>query len=322
MGPRPDRRAQLRRLYGFDFHDDLFAFWEFANRLRPLEPLHALSELNVSLVGPFEVLAGRFDGRSPRLSQYLHWRYHDDPPEFFTVLYGGDGLHWGYYLDDPPTKEGCVAAYYAGDAFEITADGDTLFEAVRLRLEMGYRDALGDRDLGLVDDAEVESFDRIRERFVRHATADRPETGADYEERYPAHSRRAVRVVAATREGMGIVVLPEIYRPLSLADGKLWQRLRREDDPADVVAEARRALMEGFPGTALKLGKDLWSVGGERRNEYAYELLDGAYAALGRDVLGDVLREHRACRDLPSVDILENEARLGGGGGELTDTDL
>jgi hypothetical protein len=107
---------------------------------------------------------------------------------------------------------------------------------------------------------------------------------------------------------MGIVVPPECYRCLWLPDRKLWPYLFETDDPFDIVEEARRALWEGFPGTALKLGKDLWAVGGERHTEYAYELLDAAYAALGREVLREVLRVHRANRDLPSVDILDNEA--------------
>jgi len=98
-----DRRKKLRQLYGFDFPEDLFRFWEFVNRVQPLDPLNALWEsLRMSLVGPFEVLAGRFDKRRPRHSQLLHWRYYDDPPEFFTVFAGDtDGLHWGYVLDDP-----------------------------------------------------------------------------------------------------------------------------------------------------------------------------------------------------------------------------
>src|SRR5947209_7483956 len=135
--PLDRRRAEIRQLYGFDFPDDLFRFWELVVRLRPLEPLRALTgPLEIALVGPFEVLAGRFDGRSPRYSLHLHWRYYDDPPELFTVLAGGtDGLHWGYYLDDPATPSGCVAHYYAHDAFEMGTDGDNLFEAVRLHLE-------------------------------------------------------------------------------------------------------------------------------------------------------------------------------------------
>src|SRR5262249_33818213 len=115
------RRPQLRRLYGFDFPEDFFRFREFASRLRPLEPLAVLTEVvPVHLVGAFEVLAGRFDGRTPKFHQLLHWRYYRDPPEFFTVLAGGgDGLHWGYYLDDPATKSGCIASYYAADVFEL-----------------------------------------------------------------------------------------------------------------------------------------------------------------------------------------------------------
>ncbi len=311
MSTQADRLALVRRLYGFNFPPDLPAFWEFAKRLRPLEPLRALEELGVTLVGPFDVLEGRFDGRTPHLSQLLHWRYHDDPPEFFTVLYGGNGLHWGYYLDDPRLGQGCVASYYAGDVLEITAEGDTLFEAVRLHLEMRYRDYLEDEAIGLAGGEEERSLDRVRERILPLATGDRPETGQEYEERYPASSRRTSSVVARTRDGMGIVVPESAYRPLSLSDKQLWRRLRKEDDPADLVEEARRALSEGFRGTALKLGKDLWASGRKCHAAYAFELLDGAYAALGRDVLREVLREHRSHRELPSVDILENEAGSG-----------
>ena len=120
MSTIPKRRDQLRSLYGFDFPEDLFHFWEFANRLRPLEPLHCLFDpLHVELTGPFEVLAGRFDGRTPRHPMLLHWRYYMDPAEFFTVLTGDtDGLHWGYWLDDPRAGKGSVASYYADDTLE------------------------------------------------------------------------------------------------------------------------------------------------------------------------------------------------------------
>lgn len=312
MSQRPDRRAQLRQLYGFDFPDDLFAFWEFANRLRPLEPLRALDVLDLRLVGPFEVLAGRFDGRTTRYPLVLHWRYWGDPPEFFTVLAGGgDGLHWGWYLDDPAERSGCVASYYARDVFELCADGDNLFEAVRLHLELCCHDfaeyACQTRDPA--DGNVVRALEDFRNVFTHFATADRPETGAEYEERYAGVTTRGTRVVADTVEGMGIVVPSATYRPLSLKDKKLWRRLRKEDDPADLMDEARQALRDGFPGTALKLGKDLWATGGEQWAAYACDLLDAAYAALGRDVLRDVLRVHRAHRDLPSVDILENEEK-------------
>ena len=74
------RRDQLRALYGFDWPDDLFRFWDFARRLKPLEPLNAIYEpLGIALVGPFDVLDGRFENRTPRYSLLLHWRYYLGP---------------------------------------------------------------------------------------------------------------------------------------------------------------------------------------------------------------------------------------------------
>jgi hypothetical protein len=312
--PLARRRAQLRDLYGFDFPDDLFRFWDFVCRLRPLEPLLALSEdLHLVLVGPFEVLAGRFDGPPPRSSLHLHWRYYDDPPEFFTVLAGDtDGLHWGHYLDDPAAGGGCVASYYTHDAYELSVDGDDLFEAVRLHLEESYRDYEDYRDEDDEDAADYEAdlarLAELRQRLQHYATGERPEVGDEYVEAYRGASSRQDRVVAATAEGMGIVVPPERYRPLSLRDKKLWSRLRKEEDPAELVEEARRALQDGYPGTALKLGKDLWATTGPTKAAYASELLDAAYAALGREVLRQVLHTHQAHRDRPAVDVLEAEA--------------
>ncbi|HEY7158541.1 MAG TPA: ADP-ribosylation family protein, partial [Gemmataceae bacterium] len=257
-------------------------------------------------------LAGRFDGRAPRFSLLLHWRYYLDPPEYFTVLAGDvDGLHWGYYLDDPAHASGCIASYFASDAFELSADGDTLFEAVRLHLEMLARDYEEYRDEDPDNAADYQEdlrqLDAFRVLLQGHTGADRLETGDEYYVKYAGRVARKRHVAAATHEGMGIVVHPELYRSLSLPDKKLWSALRQKKDASNLIEKARQALREGFPGTALKLGKDLWAVGGERHTEYAYELLDAAYAALGRDVLRDVLRVHRENRDLPSVDILENE---------------
>jgi hypothetical protein len=308
-----NRGEQLRKVYGFDFPDDLYRFWEFVNRLHPLEPLRALAEVcHIELVGPFEVLAGRFDSHTTRFSQLLHWRYANDPPEFFTVLVGDmDGLHWGHYLDDPATKSGCVASYSIQDAFELLTDGDTLFEALRLYLEEQHRDCVEYRstepEQAAACDATLAAVAELRRAVQRYETDDRPEVGEEYVEKYDAERRRRQHIVARTLDGMGVVAPRATYRPLSLKDRKLWQTLWSEDNPAVLVEEARRALNDGFPATALKLGKDLWAVGGERHTEYAYELLDAAYAALGRSELQEVLREHRMHRHLPLVDILALE---------------
>jgi histone PARylation factor 1-like protein len=314
MSSPSNRRDQLRTLYGLDFPDDLFRFWEFASRLQPLDPLNALAEpLDIRLVGPFEVLSGRFDLHTPRLSSLLHWRYYLDPPEFFTVLAGGtDKLHWGYYLDDPGGDRVCVASYFALDAFELSADGDNLFEAVRLELEARH-DPLVESLHWDPKAVRLEELDRLRLAIQRYATADRPECDAEYVDKYQGVVARNAAVIASTPEEMGVVAPPETYRPLSLPDKKLRPLLRKEDDPLAVVEEARQALRDGFPATALKLGKELWPLHGERKTAYAYELLDAGYAGLGREVLRQVLRTHGEHRELPSVDIFDAEAETGNG---------
>lgn len=312
MTPAQDRRQQLRELYGFAFPEDLFAFWNFARRLKPLEPLRALEAFGMHLVGPFEVLAGRFDRRTTRYSQLLHWRYANDPPEFFTVLAGdGEGLHWGYYLDEPGESPPCVAGYFAQDVYEISEEGDSLFELVRRQIEicqaeMEELSASGSNaDEGPEQEREI---DRSREVLMKFATGDRSEIGLHYEEKHPPHSSRSSRVIAATLDGMGVVAPGDTYRPLSLKDRQLWKELKRNKNPLEFVQEARQAAYDGYPATALKLGKDLWAIGGETRTEHAYELMAEAYSVLRRPVLQQVLAVHRADRALPSVDILECES--------------
>ncbi|MFO0880365.1 MAG: DUF2228 domain-containing protein [Gemmataceae bacterium] len=309
------RRARIRAEYGFDFPDDFYRFWEFVNRLAPLEPLTALQkDLDLVLVGPFEVLSGRFDGRVPRHNLVLHWRYHDDPPEFFTVLVGGgDGLHFGYFLDDPDSGSGCLSSYYSCDAYELSADGNTLFEAVRLHLEYYQADLETDGDYGFIPPEEREggtaALARIRQRLCEYATADRPEIGEEYTETYAGTCARNDRVVAETWEGMGIVVPAERYRPLSLTGRRLWRQLHQNKkvDLAGLIDEARTALQAGFPGAMLELGKNLWVSEHADRREIAFQLLDEAYSALGRETLRQVLHAHHVNRSLPSVDILEEE---------------
>jgi hypothetical protein len=303
MSTRYEQRcARIKAEYGFDFPDDFYRFWEFVSRLSPLEPLRALEDLRWQLVGPFEILAGRFDNRVPKHSLLLHWRYADDPPEFFTVFAAADAWHWGYYLDDPDAKSGCVANWRPDDGFTFNVDGDTLFEAARLQLEYLYADAQID------ESEELPTLERLRERLTGYATADRPEIGEEYVDIYQEFCERDNRIIAETKEGMGIVVPAESYQPLKISDEKLWKRLEKKKyHPEELIATARQGLLEGFPGAALKLGKELWGFADEERTAVAAELLDAAYTALGRETLRRVLLTHLANRKLPMVDILANE---------------
>lgn len=63
-------------------------------------------DLNLELVGPYDVLAGKeFKSTEDKVPYSLHYRYIYDPPEFITVLKGDEtqGFHIGYYryyIDD------------------------------------------------------------------------------------------------------------------------------------------------------------------------------------------------------------------------------
>lgn len=308
------RRALIRQFYGFDFPEEFYRFWEFVNRLKPLEPLLALrDDLEIVLTGPFEVLAGRFDQIEPPASLYLHWRYFQDPPEFFTVMVGGwDGNHWGYYFDDPPDGPRCVARYDLEEFMEIGTEGNTLFQAIRWWLEMGWEDEKDRYRAGRITPEELqnkkERLDHIRDTLRQFGTRNRPGAGYKYTDKYGQRSPARFRqVLEDTGDGMGIIVPPETYRPLSLAPEQLDKQLWETDDPTELVQQARQALRQGFPGTTLLAGKELWAVSKPRHQEYAAELLDAAYAALGREVLRQVLRTHVEHRYRPYLDILHRE---------------
>lgn len=287
-------RQALKDAYLIDFPDDLFQFWEFTQEFGAAKPLLTFADaVGIRLEGPFEVLAGNAD--VPPNGWHIGTRYYDDPPEFFLIFSGDtDGLHWGYWFDDPDNSPNyCLVDYYSRDAFELTEDGETLFEAFRLQLEGCCMTTLEYIETDphieqsrLAYESRLESYALYRSRLMRYATGGRAEVGAEYLEKYTIISDRSV--IADTFEGMGIVVPTALYRQLSLNDQELRTRAVADADLSEIVAEALCALAEGFPGTALKLGKDLW-VGNPAQKQAAYRLLEGAYTALKRPTLGALL---------------------------------
>ncbi len=272
-------RKTLEASYGFAFPEDLYAFHDL---LRTNAGLCAALELVPE--GPLAALAG---DRSPA------GRYYNDPPELVTVLGGHtDGLHWGYWFDHPGKLEPVVVSCHANDAFELTVDGATLFEAVRAHLEALHRDA----EEYARDD--VKHADAYRARLEAYATAraalaassellrKRREVGGKYLDKHvhTTKPRTRRRPVAATRSKIGIVVEAKQYRPLARKDEfQGWSYLPQPAEVSRLVAAAREATEAGFPGTALKLGHDLWIY--QDHQQSAYEMLELAYGALGRDLL-------------------------------------
>ena len=286
-------RKLIEKAYGFPFPDDLYAFHDFVQthgkRCAPL---------GVRIDGPLALLTKQRPDAE---------RFYDDPPELFTVLTGNvDGLHWGYWFDHPGKSEPVVASYYANDVFEIRVDGSTLFEAVRGQLEAFHRDAEDSCEDDPVNAAgyrkQLDDYAETREALAKHSNVlhKRREIGSRYLDRYVRTAKPPTkrRPIAPTRSKIGIVVDKKHYRPLARNDPFQAPGYRpKAPEVTRVVATARKAAARGFPGAALKLGHDLWIY--KEHHAASHEMLELAYAALGRDVLRQQLAKaiayRRAC---------------------------
>jgi hypothetical protein len=290
--PTPEQR--IRDFYGFDFPDDFFRFREFMAAL----PRNALEDACEELCPAFafDVAAGRKPKDYP---EHPYWedRYYNDLPEFVTIFRGGmGGLHHGYFFDAPGELPPVCAFFWNSDSIEHDISGDTIFEAVRYQLERaesGYQEMIEDDP----DDAahyrrQLKNVARVREKLSKSFGADRPETGDDYMFSYDGSAWR--EPVAETRETMGIVVPKKKYRKLKADPFARDNPRPTRSAIKSLAAEARKQLDAGYPGAALKLGRDLWVWA--RKFPVCYDLLDEAYAALGREPLRRLLAEARAFR--------------------------
>lgn len=112
---------------------DFYEFWEFAKGIKPNKPEYAFNGLGLTLVGPFDVLANKFHGKTIENEKYLiHWRYYHDVPEFQTVIKGDDktGYHIGYFRDIPSEMPVLLASNCAEKDGNFTIMGDNIFAAV------------------------------------------------------------------------------------------------------------------------------------------------------------------------------------------------
>ena len=287
----PERR--VREFYGFAFPDDFFAFREFMAGL----PRGALADVcDMRPAFPFEVAAGRAATDYP---DHPAWedRYYNDQPEFVTLFRGSmGGLHHGYFFDAPGELPPVCASFYNSDEFQHDLTGDTLFEAARYQLEKGvsgFHEMIDDDpDHAAHYRRRLRQADRLREKLSKHFGSDRPETGDDYLDIYDAYGRRTT--AADTWDDMGIVVPKGKYRKLKSDPFAAHPPKPTKAVIGPLVAEARKHLAAGYPGAALKLGRDLWMWAGAF--PVCYDLLDAAYAALGREPLRRLLAEARAYR--------------------------
>lgn len=130
-----DKKQFIKEKFLVEMPDDFYAFYEFCKKLNTRDPLKAFADVDLFLVGPFDVLADKFTNvKSKTSDQYLiHWRYYYDPPEFQTVLKGDDkrGYHIGYFRDSPEEQPVFLANNCAEVDGVLNVMGNNIFAAVQ-----------------------------------------------------------------------------------------------------------------------------------------------------------------------------------------------
>jgi len=287
--------TQLPASFGFTQTDDFQLFWEFALKTDPKEPQYAFNDTTmISLVGPFDLLAGRFDNEKAKFDPCLHWRYFGDPPEFVTTLVGGsDGLHWGYVVDGQAGPPQGIAGYYAYDDVSVFPEPSSLFRLLWNTLESTLSQIAEDKEN---DPSLAKDEDTIEhEKRCRQLLDSIDSFCSTQQLKFPKKITKLRFIDDCNPPAPFDFPEPEDFDALpALVEQGL--ELLASDGFSDVDAR-------------LKIGRLLWHWhydGNPQLEEIAFGLLDAAYESQQSDFLRHVLKEHRQHRHRESLDVFSD----------------
>lgn len=283
--------ARVRDLFGFTPTPDFHLFWEFARRLNADAPQRAFHDASmISLVGPYDLLAGRFDSETANYDPCLHWRYFGDTPEFVTILSGGtDGLHWGYVIDRAEDLPLGIAGYYAYDDVTLFQESGSpfgvLWNAVESTLEDMEFDAKHSPELAEDEDERLRGSEcrRLLDRIDSFCAEHKLQSAEPGELDYIDHCNPPPPFTFPGEKDFD--QLP----------GLVEEGIERLTAAGASEADAR-----------LRCGRMLWHWhhdGNAVIEDLAYGLLDAAYASRDNVFLRHVLRQHREYRHRASLDV-------------------
>lgn len=294
---------------GIILPEHVYTFWAFFLALTPNER-QAMQEVGIFPAGILDWFDPEQANKplQPNLDHRLYYRYYRDPSAFFTILFGGgDGQHFGLWVDDPAQPPTLIAEYYNNDGVPLGCYGpQTLLEVVRKQLEW-YE---GCFEPPYTPDDPDDRTPRIyltvlREAIMAWETADRPEQGSTYTKRYKFDDSNRLMTMGSP----GLLLPDPLRDDLPVRDDNKIYHAIRNDEPIvqKWIADAHNLCQNGQPATALALGHELhWlSAGKKEREDAATSLLVAAYTALGYDALVEVAKWHGKYRDLWSVDVYE-----------------
>lgn len=233
----------------------------------------------------------------PGLDARLHARYACDPPELVTVMSGhADGLHYGFFHDEPAKPPWLLVHNFARDTGEtagVNGVGRTVIDFLHFHVQQARKD-------GLEVEVLLPALEELCDASAAVVAAEQP---------------RRPKTISRLRALCGVgPALPASIKPSSSWPAlEVRRRAYAASDPIVErwIAEAREAVAAGAPALALMIGHDLFFLRSAFQDE-AVELLEQGYGAIGREPLARIARLHSAHRTLASVDVYEPR------GGSLT----
>lgn len=291
----------ISHLFLTEMPEDFFQFFEFCKSVSEEEPFNALKDLHLQLVGPYDVFKDKFLSYNVNDKKTLlrHWRYYYDPPEFQTIIKTDDkdGLHFGYWRDDPSEKPVFVVENKVNVNCIITPIAENIF---------GMLDAYIGEKLKLSNPFEKIRIAQLQQKLKSYAK----EKNITLDKLTSSMHTREKKVIARTFHKAGIVVSynkkTELgYRDLAVTDNELKKILKQIEQAS--TSEARKTPMSKLEevirlatiaadecdfGTCLELGHDLFSSGVPFVQNKALNMLSLAYNLLDRPQFLEIARSH------------------------------
>ncbi|CAH0560744.1 unnamed protein product [Brassicogethes aeneus] len=298
-----DVKKFIKEKFLVDMPGDFYHFWDFCKSLKPGKPLEAFKEVGLTLVGPYDVLAGKFDNCKKSDNDYLlHWRFFYDPPEFQTVLMGDikSGFHIGYWRDDPKEKPVFMVQNKSRVDGVIQHMGENIFAAINVHLEKLKKTG---------DPFQKMNVSKYQNKLLEKAKSLKLSLEAKTDDMI----QREKKIVTRTFNKIGLVVPIQKktdlgYRELALNNKDLLNLLNKlskchKDQESKILSDlqpcftfASIALDECDFGTGVELGWNIMAHGIKTLNSTALRFLKSSYELLNRNEFAKIAEVHLSNR--------------------------
>ncbi|XP_057659575.1 histone PARylation factor 1 isoform X1 [Diorhabda carinulata] len=280
--------------------DDFYQFWDLCEKLKPSNPLEAFKEVGLYLVGPYDVLAGKFLNVKKSENEYLiHWRYYRDPPELQTVLRTDDisGYHIGYFRDDPDKLPVLLVSNSPKKNGILTPMGGNIFSAVNIFLEDLKKTGNPFRKM---------LIGKLQSKLIEEAG----KLGIDMASKTKEMIAREKKIVTRTFNKIGLCVPYDKktqigYRELALSNKVLevnltkLQNSKTQEDKQKCLSELQPvftytsiATDECDFGTGIELGWNIISHGIDSLNPTVERFLATNYRLLNMEAFAKIAQAH------------------------------